>query len=125
MRCRALDSTGDYTFGHGRDDFLADQPELVRQLIRTRLLLMSGEWFLDVTEGTPYQTEIVGEHTQLTYDVAIQSRITGTPGVLQITSYSSTVIDRNLQVDVTLDTIYGPTRLTGIIAPDGSVSILG
>jgi hypothetical protein len=124
VRYRALDSSGDYSFGRGQDNFLVDQPETVAQAIRTRLLLMTGEWFLDVTEGTPYTTDVVGEHTQFTYDAAIQSRVTETPGVLQITTYTSSVVNRALSIDMTVDTIYGPARLSGLVGSDGTITFM-
>jgi hypothetical protein len=119
-----LDSAGDYTFGRGKDNFLVDSSEAVAQYVRTRLLLITGEWFLDVTEGTPYSTDIVGEHTQFLYDAAIQSRVLGTPGALQITTYSSQVTDRNLVVQISVDTIYGSAQLRGTVRSDGTITFM-
>lgn len=89
MRYRALSADGDYTFGRGGANFLVDSPACVAQSVQTRLLLWEGEWFLDVTEGTPYETEILGTGTQGIYDQAIRQRILDTPGVVSIVSYAS------------------------------------
>lgn len=107
-RYRALSSTGDYTFGQGERNFLVDSPAMVGQKVRTRLLLWTGEWFLDVTAGTPWLQQVVGKNKNPTYDLAIQQRILQTQGVKSIVSYSSNVsADRRLSVSVTIETIYG------------------
>ncbi len=116
MRYRTLSATGDYVFGQGTIEFLVDSPEAVAQAVQTRLLLMTGEWFLDSTEGTPYNTEILGEHTQGLYDQAIKERILDTPGVVAIIEYVSVVDqNRNLIVAATISTQYGPTTVSQVI----------
>lgn len=82
---------GDMTFGRGSGNFYVDSGQAVAQLIGTRLRLWAGEWFLDLTEGTPYSTKILGAHTGGIYNAAIQSRILDTPGVINIGSYSSSL----------------------------------
>jgi len=121
MRLRIQDPlTGDMRFGHGSGDFWHNQPEGVGQSCLTRLLLYAGEWFLDVTEGTPWggfpldptvvnEGRILAEHTQLTRDAALRERIIGTPGVLQIRAYASQ-FNPNTRVfaaQCTIDTVYG------------------
>ena len=92
MRLRKQDQNGDMQFGHNAGDFWFNQPEGVGQSVVTRLLLFRGEWFLDLQEGTPWggfpfndevirQGQILGAHTQLTRDMALQVRIMTTPGV--------------------------------------------
>lgn len=105
MLYRQLDASGDYQLGR----FLANSPEAVGQAVLTRLKLWRGEWFLDVTEGTPYLQDILGHNTN--YDLEIQARILGTPGVLEITDYASSVVNRALTVRCTLNTLYGPVTL--------------
>lgn len=117
MRYRALDVNGDMSFGHGPGDFLINTPAAVGQAVKTRLLLLTGEWFLDVTEGTPYTTEVLGTDTQSTYDFAIRDRILGTEGVVEIITYSS-VLDheaRALRIEATIDTIYGQTTVAQVL----------
>lgn len=107
-----MSPTGDYVFGQGAAQFLVNTPEAVAQAVRTRLALWAGEWFLDLTEGTPYDTQILGTNTQSLYDQAIQDRILGTQGVVSIDEYYS-VLDatRNLTVNATITTLYGTTTL--------------
>lgn len=60
-------------------NFYANQPEAVAQAVQTRLALAQGEWFLDTTAGTPYNTQILGAGTIAYYDAAIQQVILDTP----------------------------------------------
>jgi len=120
MRYRKLDADGDMQFGHGAGDFWHNQPEGVGQSVMTRLLLFTGEWFLDTSEGTPWggfplndlvvqQGRILGVHTQLSRDAAIRERVLTTEGVIQLNDYDS-VLDpdsRGFVVQATIDTIYG------------------
>jgi hypothetical protein len=105
MRYRQLDADGDYLL----NTFLKDSPDCVGQAIGTRLRLGQGEWFLDTTEGTPWKTKVLGKYTGDLYDPAIKSRILGTPGVLELVSYSSSrdPNTRKLTVTATVSTIYG------------------
>jgi hypothetical protein len=78
---------------------------------------MTGEWFLDTTEGTPYATEILGSGTSSTRDLAVQERILETQGVTGIADYAS-VVDpstRAFTVAATIDTIYGQTTITAAL----------
>lgn len=111
MRYRALDADGDYSFGRGPAEFLVDTPETVGQAVKTRLALWTAEWFLDLLEGTPYATEILGDNTKGTYDQAIQARIIDTPGVTGITEYVSVLQGRALAVFATISTMYGETSV--------------
>ncbi|MGK2829253.1 hypothetical protein ACSI5F_03990 [Ralstonia pseudosolanacearum] len=114
MRYRKLDANGDYSWGHQQGDFYRDQAEAVAQAVKTRLGLTLGEWFLDVTDGMPWNTQVLGKYTKAQYDGAIQDRILGTQGVTEIVSYASTLDTqaRTLTVTVTINTQYGQTFFT-------------
>lgn len=112
MRYRRLSTDGDYTFGQGQANFLIDSPETVGQAVKTRLLLLFGEWFLDIEDGTPYAEQVLGNDTRPTYDQAIRQRVLDTNGVTDISAYQSIVAGRALSVTMTIDTIFGPTTVT-------------
>ncbi len=110
MLYRKLDENGDYSFGRGTVDFWRDVPDAVAQSVRTRLHLEQGEWYLDSQEGTPWRTQVLGKRTENTRDLMIQMRVTETPGVNELVSYSSDLNrdTRGFSVGLTIDTIYGP-----------------
>jgi hypothetical protein len=113
MLYRKLDENGDYSFGRGPVDFWRDVPDAVAQSVRTRLHLEQGEWYLDSQEGTPWRTQVLGKRTENTRDLMIQMRVTETPGVNELVSYSSDLNrdTRDFSVGLTIDTIYGPASL--------------
>jgi hypothetical protein len=107
MRYRKLDPQGDYTVDPGAV-WLVDTPETVAQAVRTRLKLLAGEWFLDLTEGLD-TAQIVGVRTQGTRDLEIKQRILQTKGVRSILAYASRVNSqrRRFVVGALVDTVYG------------------
>jgi len=116
MRYRTLSPSGDYTWGENGSNFLVNSPEAVGQAVLTRLKLFEGEWFLDKTAGVPYDTEILGAGTENTRDLAYQTVILQTTGVIGIVEYASYLnpATRAFVVAATIDTIYGQTTiLTG------------
>lgn len=115
MRYRTLSPTGDYTFGQGPAQILTNTPETVAQAVKTRLGLATGEWFLDLTDGTPYSTEILGTGTQAVYDAAIQERILDTPGVTSIDEYVSVLQGRALTVTASISTVYGTATIEQVL----------
>lgn len=106
MRVRQLSPTGDMTFGQSAANYLVDTPEAVAQIVKTRLLLVTGEWFLDVTDGTPWTTEGQGARAANTFDAMIQSRILSSPGVTEIVNYASSITNRVASVVCSIKTIY-------------------
>jgi len=112
MRYRKLDANGDYTLGSNA--FLVNSPDAVAQAIKTRLALWLGEWFVDVTDGTPWNQKVLGKRLPgRNPDAAIKQRILGTQGVTEITGYSSTFDgnSRTLSIAATVNTTYGAATI--------------
>lgn len=117
MRYRKLDENRDMTFGNQQNDFYRDVPEAPAQSVLTRLGLFTGEWYVDISEGTPYQGGVLGKHTQASYDPILRDRILNSEGVSAIFSYES-IYDgdlRTLTVRAEIDTIYGSTTVVGVL----------
>lgn len=118
MRYRQLSPSYDYVFGQGQGNFYVDNTEAVAQAVLTRLRLLTGEWFLNLAEGLPLYTDVIGRNTYNLYDPAIKRRILGTQGVTKITYYSSSLNadTRQLSVQARVSTIYGQTTIETVIA---------
>lgn len=115
MRVRALDPSGDMQFGRGPAEFLVNNSACVAQLVLTALNLHQGDWFLDVTVGAPWETQVLGYGTQSLFDAAIKNVILGVQGVASIVSYSSSLnrSTRALMVTATITAIFsGSTPVT-------------
>lgn len=112
MKYRKLDEDGDYVFGGNLASFFIDQPEAPAQAVKTRLMLQQGEWFIDLTDGTPWKTKILGKYTSATRDPVLRSRILGTTGVSALALYASQFNPDTRQYDVQaqIDTIYGKVQ---------------
>jgi hypothetical protein len=129
FRYRRLDGALDMTFGRGAANFLVDQPAAVAQAVLTRLNLWQGEWWLDLTEGTPWLQQILGKpRGPGSPDAAIRERILGTPYVTHITDYASTyeASTRRWLVSCKVFTTFGQVITTGATAglamtPSGAV----
>ncbi|MEN6629812.1 MAG: hypothetical protein ABFC42_09215 [Sulfuricella sp.] len=113
MKYRKLDADGDYTIGTG-GDFLQNSPEVVAQAVKTRLALWLGEWFIDTTDGMPWNEQVLGKRNGRNPDASIRQRILTTPGVASIESYESTFDGdtRTLKVACTINTEYGQTTIS-------------
>lgn len=82
----------------------------------TRLVFWEGQWFLDTRDGTPYQTKVLGKYTGSTRDPVMKARALGTQGIDELVDYSSDLNrdTRSFTVNMTIDTIYGPAKVSGI-----------
>lgn len=130
MRIRAMtqpagtDPGGDMRFGRGQADFFVNQAAGVGQNVQTRLGLYVGDWWLDISAGTPWRTQVLGRRTDATRDPAMRARILGTTGVTGIATYASQ-LDRSTRAftaQVTINTQFGQTIVsTAIPGPNQDV----
>jgi hypothetical protein len=117
-------ATGDYIFGRGQSDLWIDAPDGVAQHIYSRMMLWTGQWFADTTEGTAWAVGVLGERTQSTRDLVVIDRVRTTPHVVEILSYGANIYPdtREWRASMTVLTEYGPVllragRLPGTIPP--------
>lgn len=117
MRYRKLDINGDMTFGNQQADLYRDSPEAVAQAVWTRLRLWVGEWFIDTTEGTPYQQAALGTGKRETISPAIRQRILETENVISIETFDMVINpdSRAATISTTINTAFGAVQLQGII----------
>lgn len=78
----------------------------VLQNIVQRLRTYEGEWFLDLTDGTPWYQEIMLKGAkQSDRDNAIQAVILNTPGVAVLTRYASTYDHAKRRASITFQAL--------------------
>lgn len=110
MRYRMLDVNGDYCFGKGQQN-ITYGTYAVSQAIKTRLLLLKGEWWENKDEGLPLFQNILGYSVSINnldiVDSLIKERIIKTQGVITIKNFKSSFEDRNYSFSCTVDTKYG------------------
>lgn len=88
--------------------------EEIAQTIETRLALFLGEYFRDITDGTPWFEQILGKGSSLEgKEAAIKNRIIRTEGVVQLTSFNTDfdIPTRAYTVSASVLTIYGETTI--------------
>ena len=82
----------------------------VLQSIMTRLLTVEQEWFMDLTAGLPWFTEMTGRHADIrTIRSYITNEIINTPGVssLQGLEMDYDIVKRKLDIEFIYTNIYG------------------
>lgn len=113
MTVRALDPvTGDMVTSGVT--FIKEREEIA-QTVRTRLGLYAGEYFRDITDGTPWYESILGkQQSRDIADAILRNRISRTEGVIRLTSYSSDFdpVTRKFSVSAGILTQYGLDTVT-------------
>jgi hypothetical protein len=112
---RALDANGDPLQGNGQLNFISDLAAIT-QIIRTRLLLFQGEWFLNLLDGLPLSQSILGasgsqRSLQIIINI-ISARITGTPYVTSISYISASYLNRAFTYSAKVETQFGTVYVT-------------
>lgn len=114
MKYRILDNDGDYMFGKG-NQHITYGIHAVAQAIRTRLLLLKGEWWEDLEDGLPLFQDILGRagtgERLLLVDSIIKERIVKTKNVINIESFSSSYEQRKYSVQAIVNTRFGKLTL--------------
>jgi hypothetical protein len=113
MRYRKLDSSGDYTFGQTNEFY--GGTNAVAQAIYTNLKLLYGEWWEDTSAGLPLFQQILGRpgtpDDLRAVDLLIQSCINQVPGVINISNFISTCVNRKYSATCTVKTPYGDATM--------------
>lgn len=86
MRVRALDGSGDFTYGKGQNDYLRSN-RAIGQNIQTRLLSFLGNCFWDLGAGLDW-FNFLGSKDQIALNLAVSATILNTTGVTGIKQLS-------------------------------------
>lgn len=109
MIVRKLNMEGDMLFGQGLSNFAKDS-EAVAQNVRTRLLLVLSEWFLNTEDGTPYLENIFIKPAQLSLvEATLKARIVETEDVAELNEFELLFdsAERTATISAKVRTIYG------------------
>lgn len=109
MLVRRIDPGHDMTFGQGLANYARDD-EATAQAVKTRLLLLFNEWFLDTDAGVPHLQQIMVRPSNLPLAEAIIKRtIIETEGVAELRSFVMTYDreTRRLTIQATVANSYG------------------
>ena len=80
----------DMVFVNGDCPMTQGMADSTAQKLSIRLRTFQGEWFRDVTYGTPWFSRVFGKKvSKTTVDIVIQEQIRKEPSVVQITSFES------------------------------------
>lgn len=102
---RALDSTHDWMFGKGLNDYRTNI-DAVEQNINTNLLMFLGDCFFAITEGIDWWN-LLGGKNELAINLAVNTAILNTQGVTGILQTNITLnAARQLQVTYQVQTVY-------------------
>jgi hypothetical protein len=124
MKYRRLSATHDMCFGRGNEDYLVDSvenPEAVAQAIKTRMLLFTEEWWLDLKDGLPLWQKILGKRiSKSVVDRILVNRIRGLKlpnnkkAITNISNVTSTFDGetRAYSFSCIVDTVYGKVVVT-------------
>lgn len=112
MTVRRLDENGDIVT---RGDQFTDGRSEISQTVITRLKLFLGEYFRDITDGTPWYEQILGKFQGLSVaEAAIRSRIANTEGVIRLTYFNAEfdIDNRSYSVSAGILTKFGTDEIT-------------
>lgn len=109
---RNLDSSNDWTFGRGIQNYTRDL-DAVKINIKTRLQSWKSDCFFALTEGVDYNN-LLDVGTKSLLDSDIKRVILQSEGVLRITSFESELdrTERGFSAEAEVDTIYGITTVS-------------
>src|SRR5690606_15887722 len=102
-----LDESGDLVT---RGRMFLTERAAIAQTVVTRLKLFLGEYFRDVTDGTPWFQQILGKPENLNaVEAILRNRIARTPGVVRLLSFELQfdLDSRTLSVQAQVLTQYG------------------
>lgn len=118
MRVRRLDGDHDWTFGGGISDY-ATESEAIAQSIRTQLLSLYGDWFLNREHGVHWQNYLKKNPNIREMETEIKKVVLNTTGVEKLTDFSIYLDPDTRKITVTINyvDIYGKESEVSTNAP--------
>lgn len=104
MIFRNLDKNGDFTFGKGKNNFVADN-EAIKLDIKTRLQEWLGDCFFNMTAGIDYLNRL-DKNERENLEEEIRTVILQTKNVVEIVNFSTSLINRKFKAEYQVRTIF-------------------
>lgn len=116
MIIRALDASGDWTFGKGRNDYLSGNAAIGLS-VSTRLYSFLGDCFFAVNAGIDW-FNLLGSKNRVALELAVRSTILNTDGITGIVSLSTNLdpSTRNISMTYVLSSVYTNNNPNSLIA---------
>lgn len=86
MIVRELDGDHDWTFGRGTANYLTES-EAIQQCIKTKLLALKGNWFLNTSDGIAWFDYLEKNPNTVQLERDVKAEINSVDGVTSITSF--------------------------------------
>lgn len=116
-----LDENNDLVFHNGPLTKAYTTQPLVKVVAQRLLILLQTwqeEWFWDTTYGIPYWQSILGKKTsKAAVDLILQEKILAENGVKEITSFSSSLVNRAYSAQFKVRVVTGEESETITITP--------
>lgn len=112
MIVRALTSTGDWTYGKGKNNYLS-RNAAVRQNIQTRLSSFLGDCFFDIQAGIDW-FNLLGSKNIIGLNLSISATILNTRDVTKLVQLSTSYDPRTRRLTIKYEV---ETTYTGLVVP--------
>ncbi|QDH85508.1 hypothetical protein [Proteus phage vB_PmiP_RS51pmB] len=119
MRVRKLDANHDWMFGRGQSDYHTAS-DAVAQRVKTTLLSITNDWFLDESHGIPWFDFWVKNPPLMRMEIDIKSAILNIDGVERIDSFDLQITEKRVCIiELSYTDAYG-NQLRSIVNVDGN-----
>ncbi len=105
MIFRNLDENGDWQFGAGRGDFLADNPAIGLN-IATRIKSWVGDCFFDKNAGIDWTNRLGSKNQRTLLELDLRRIILTSFGVTGILTFDTVLVIRNFTANYSVNTIF-------------------
>ena len=118
MKYRRFDDSGDYYFGHNKNDYVSGNLA-VGYAIKSKILLFYGEWWEDLGIGIPMFQSIIGQNRSEALKNSMQQmlidRIKEISEVAAVNSVEISLLNRTMNCNVSVTTTSNEVVETEVI----------
>jgi len=111
MIVRGLDQQHDWTFGQGKANYLTGS-DAIKQCIKTKLLSLKGNWFLNLNEGIAWFDYFENHINVIQLERELKLAIASIDGVTEILSFDVLLnsVTRTFLIQITYSDKYNKTN---------------